>query len=138
MKSGENNLVDKFKAFRGTFDRLGYIRKYWNSSINAKKMKAGDYFQSFFGDKTIDLKKVAQRFHYLARQIRDVIEPVTIRRNRLDLQNNPFYMVNRDVTYLHENIWEGSITISYRITYHIEKDTIHLRPIGTHAILCSP
>ena len=27
----------------------------------------------------------------LARQIRNVIEPVTIRRNRLDLQNNPFY-----------------------------------------------
>ena len=35
----ENNLVDKFKAFRGTFDRLGYITKYWNSPNNAKKRK---------------------------------------------------------------------------------------------------
>ena len=87
----ENNLVDKFKAFRGTFDRLGYITKYWNSPNNAKREKAEAYFQSFFEDKTIDLKKVAQRSHYLARQIRDVIEPVTIRRNRLDLQANPYY-----------------------------------------------
>ncbi len=87
----ENNLVDKFKAFRGTFDRLGYITKYWNSANNAKKKKAEAYYQSFFEDKTIDLKKVAQRSHYLARQIRDVIEPVTIRRNRLDLQANPYY-----------------------------------------------
>lgn len=87
----ENNLVDKFKAFRGTFDRLGYITKYWNSPNNAKREKAEAYYQSFFEDKTIDLGKVAQRSHYLARQIRDVIEPVTIRRNRLDLQTNPYY-----------------------------------------------
>jgi len=25
----ENNLVDQFKGFKGSFDRLGYIRKYW-------------------------------------------------------------------------------------------------------------
>jgi len=87
----ENNLVDKFKAFRGTFDRLGYITKYWNSPNTAKRAKAEGFYQSFFEDKTIDLRKVAQRSHYLARQIRDVIEPVTIRRNRLDLQNNPYY-----------------------------------------------
>lgn len=94
----ENNLVDKFKAFRGTFDRLGYITKYWNSANNAKKKKAEAYYQSFFEDKAIDLEKVAQRSHYLARQIRDVIEPVTIRRNRLDLQANPYY--KDEVKYL--------------------------------------
>jgi len=87
----ENNLVDKFKAFKGTFDRLGYIKKYWNSSNRAKRIKAESYYQTFFGDSRIDLNKVVQRSHYLAKQIRDVIEPVTIRRNRLDLQNNPNY-----------------------------------------------
>ncbi|MBU0951949.1 MAG: DEAD/DEAH box helicase family protein [Elusimicrobia bacterium] len=87
----ENNLVDKFKTFKGTFDRLGYIKKYWNSPNSAKRKKAETNYQSFFGDKTIQLEKVAQRSHYLAKQIRDVIEPVTIRRNRLDLQNNPYY-----------------------------------------------
>jgi len=87
----ENNLVDKFKAFKGTSDRLGFIKKYWNSPNAAKRKKAESYYQVFFGDSAINLGKVAQRSHYLAKQIRDVIEPVTIRRNRLDLQNNPFY-----------------------------------------------
>lgn len=87
----ENNIVDKFKAFKGTFDRLGYIKKYWNSSNTAKRKKAEASYETFFGDKNINLEKVAQRSRYLAKQIRDVIEPVTIRRNRLDLQNNPYY-----------------------------------------------
>ncbi|MEK7376463.1 MAG: helicase-related protein, partial [Candidatus Margulisiibacteriota bacterium] len=87
----ENNLVDRFKSFKGTFDRLGYIKKYWNSSDEAKRKKAQGHYEGFFEEKTIDLKKVAQRSHYLAKQIRAIIEPVTIRRNRLDLQNNPYY-----------------------------------------------
>ncbi|MBN1493408.1 MAG: DEAD/DEAH box helicase family protein [Candidatus Omnitrophica bacterium] len=87
----ENNLVDKFRAFKGTFDRLGYIKKYWNSPNSTKRKKAEAYYQTFFGDTIIILEKIAQRSHYLAKQIRDVIEPVTIRRNRLDLQNNPYY-----------------------------------------------
>ena len=87
----ENNLVDKFKTFKGTFDRLGYIKKYCNSLNGAKRKKAEAYYETFFGDKNVNLEKVAQRSHYLAKQIRNVIEPVTIRRNRLDLQNNPYY-----------------------------------------------
>ncbi len=87
----ENNLVDKFRTFKGIFDRLGYIKKYYNSPDLSKRKKAENYYQGLFGEKAINLTKVRQRSHYLARQIRDVIEPVTIRRNRLDLQNNPFY-----------------------------------------------
>jgi len=87
----DNNLVEKFKAFKGTFDRLAYIKKHYNSSSSAKRKKAKNYYQTLFGDLPIDLNKVADRSRYLAKQIRDVIEPVTIRRNRLDLQNNPLY-----------------------------------------------
>ena len=87
----EDNLVDKFRAFKGTFDRLGYIKKYWNSSNANKRKKAEAYYKALFGESTIRLEKVAKRSHYLAKQIRDVIEPVTIRRNRLDLQHNPYY-----------------------------------------------
>jgi ERCC4-related helicase/HKD family nuclease len=87
----ENNLVDKFRTFKGVFDRLSYIKKYRNSLNASKRNKADNYYEGLFGEKTIDLHKVKQRSHYLAKQIRDVIEPVTIRRNRLDLQNNPFY-----------------------------------------------
>lgn len=87
----ENNLVDQFKGFKGMFDRLGYIKKYWNSPDNAKRNKATNYYKALFEEDVVDLKKVATRARYLAKQIRNVIEPVTIRRNRLDLQNNPYY-----------------------------------------------
>jgi len=90
----ENNLVDKFKTFKGTFDRLAYIKKYYDSSDEAKRNKSYAIYKALFGEEFIlpkALEKVKQRSKYLAKQIRDVIEPVTIRRNRLDLQNNPFY-----------------------------------------------
>lgn len=87
----ESNLVDQFKGFKGTFDRLGYIKKYWNSPDIQKKTKAINYYKSLFENETVDLKNVSSRARYLAKQIRNIIEPVTIRRNRLDLKNNPNY-----------------------------------------------
>ncbi|MEF3280312.1 MAG: DEAD/DEAH box helicase family protein [Elusimicrobiota bacterium] len=90
----ENNLIDKFRAFKTDFDKLAYIKKYYNSGDNNKKEKAYSYYKSLFGEGfnfKESLKKVTQRSKYLAKQIRSVIEPVTIRRNRLDLQANPFY-----------------------------------------------
>ncbi len=87
----ESNLVDQFKGFKGMFDRLGYIRKNWNSTNEAKRIKAQNYYKALFEDDKIDLGKVSDRARYLAKQIRNVIEPVTIRRNRLDLQNHPNY-----------------------------------------------
>ncbi|MGC8927946.1 MAG: helicase-related protein [Myxococcota bacterium] len=87
----ENNLTDKFRIFKTIFDKLGYIKKYHNSTDKKKLSKAQSNFEALFGTKQIDLKKVMTRTNYLAKQIRDVIEPVTIRRNRLDLQKNPFY-----------------------------------------------
>lgn len=87
----ENNLVDKFKHFKGAFDRLSHINKYWNSPNETKRKKAENYYETMFGNKNVKPDKVKQRSHYLAKQIRNVIEPITIRRNRLDLQKNPFY-----------------------------------------------
>jgi addiction module RelE/StbE family toxin len=34
-----------------------------------------------------------------------------------------------------ENIWEATVTMSYRITYEISGQTLILRRIGTHDIL---
>ncbi len=96
-KSGitlENNLTDKFSTFKSIFDRLAYIKKYYNSNDRKKRDKAYSDYKALFGEEFIlpkALEKVKQRSKYLAKQIRDVIEPVTIRRNRLDLQNNPYY-----------------------------------------------
>ncbi|NQU83359.1 MAG: helicase, partial [Parcubacteria group bacterium] len=90
----ENSLVDRFKAFGGAFDRLSYIKKYWDSANEQKQKKAQSHYNAFFGeefDLSTGLEKVKQRSRYLAGQIRDVIEPVTIRRNRLDLKENQNY-----------------------------------------------
>jgi len=86
-----DNLEFKFTEFKGIFDRLSYIKRYSNSPDNQKRQRAISYYRVLFGGDEIDLKKVKRRAHYLARQIKDVIEPVTIRRNRLDLQVNPYY-----------------------------------------------
>ena len=87
----ENDLAAMFRAYKGIFERLSYIKKYHNSPNREKRDKAQGYYETFFEEKEIDLKKVKQRSRFLADQIRNVIEPVTIRRNRLDLKNNPFY-----------------------------------------------
>ncbi|MBE7548276.1 MAG: DEAD/DEAH box helicase family protein [Planctomycetia bacterium] len=87
----ENNLVGKFAEFKGVFDRLAYIKKYRISSNEAKRKKTENYYTALFGELPVNLTKIKKRSHYLAKQIRDVIEPVTIRRNRLDLQKNPYY-----------------------------------------------
>lgn len=87
----ENNLLDKFRVFKTAFEKLAYISKNHNSNNANKKNKAVSFYKALFGKSIVDIKKVSERTKYLAKQIRDVIEPVTIRRNRLDLQNDPRY-----------------------------------------------
>lgn len=90
----ENNLVDKFRSFKGIFDRLAYIEKYYKSKDESKREKAHSDYEAIFGEKfnpVESIEKVKKRSKYLSKQIRDVIEPVTIRRNRLDLLNNSDY-----------------------------------------------
>ncbi|WKZ69975.1 MAG: helicase-related protein [Melioribacteraceae bacterium] len=87
----DDDLEFKFKIFKSTFDKLSYIKKYHNSSDPKKRSRAETYYKALFGKKNINLSDVNNLSHTLAKEIRDVIEPVTIRRNRLDIQNNPFY-----------------------------------------------
>ncbi|MCD6413221.1 MAG: DEAD/DEAH box helicase family protein [Elusimicrobia bacterium] len=87
----ENNLVDKFSIFKSIFDKLSFIKKHYNSTNSNKRQKSQNLYRSLFGEDEIDLKKVSHRTRYLAKQIRNVIEPVIIRRNRLDLQKNPHF-----------------------------------------------
>lgn len=86
-----DNLEFKFIAFKNTFDKLSYIKKNANSPDPKKRARAVSYYKALFGRDIIDLSDVKNRSHYLAKQIKDVIEPVTIRRNRLDLLENPHY-----------------------------------------------
>ncbi|MCB5229974.1 MAG: phospholipase D-like domain-containing protein [Candidatus Cloacimonetes bacterium] len=86
-----NNLVDLFRSYNSLFKDLAYIRKNWQSKDPAKKEAARKKFQALFGEKEINIAKVIARAALLSKQIREVIEPVTIRRNRLDLINDPDY-----------------------------------------------
>jgi len=87
----EDDLLSRFSSFKTIFDRLGYITKYYKSSEPEKSKKVQNYYESLFEEKGINIGKVKRKAHYLAREIRSVIEPVTIRRNRLDLLKNPYY-----------------------------------------------
>lgn len=86
-----DNLEARFGVFKSTFDKLSYVKKNADSPDPKKRTRAISYYKSLFGKDIIDLKEVKDRSHYLAKQIKDVIEPVTIRRNRLDLLENPHY-----------------------------------------------
>ncbi|MGV8025228.1 MAG: helicase-related protein [Anaerolineaceae bacterium] len=87
----ENDLVAMFRSFKSVFEQLSYISKNHISSDRKKRETARVKYEALFGESNVDLVKVKQRSKYLADQIRHVIEPVTIRRNRLDLKNNPYY-----------------------------------------------
>ncbi len=87
----EDDLVSRFSTFKSFFDKLNYIFKYHDSYDETKRKKAQAYYSALFGEKEIDPAKVNRRAKYLAKEIRGVIEPVTIRRNRLDLLKNPHY-----------------------------------------------
>lgn len=87
----DSDLVAIFRSINYLFDKLAFIKKNYNSKDKKKAKTAKQYYQTFFGDDEIDLSKIKRKSHQLAKHIRDVIEPITIRRNRLDLLKNPNY-----------------------------------------------
>lgn len=87
----DSNLVNTFRFIGSLFDKLGFISKYHNAKDKEKRDKAKNYYQSIFDSPEVNITKVVRKTHQLAKLIREVIEPVTIRRNRLDLQRNPNY-----------------------------------------------
>lgn len=87
----EDNLDARFRNYKKTFEKLSFINKNHNSLNLENKEKAKIYYESLFGERNIDLGKVKERAKYLSEKIRLVIEPVLIRRNRLDLKRDPEY-----------------------------------------------
>jgi len=87
----EDDLEVLFSVYKRRFDKLSYISRYYNSRDNQKVKKAKIYFEELFGGKKFDPKMIKNETHRLAKEIRQVIEPITIRRNRIDLINNSHY-----------------------------------------------
>ena len=86
-----DDLDQRFAEYRGIFRRLSYIKKHHHSKDPQKSAKAFTYYSNLFDTPNIDLRKVEERTHRLSKEIRAVIEPVTIRRNRIDLRRDPNY-----------------------------------------------
>lgn len=94
-KSGitlEDNLEAVFRSYNYRFTKLSYITKNANSADPEKIKKAEDLYKLFVDDRLpIDLHKVREHTRNLANQIKSVISPVVIRRNRLDLKSDHVY-----------------------------------------------
>ena len=87
----DDNLNDQFNNFKNLFKGLIYIQKYKNSSKDPYKTNVKNYYKTIFGSTNIQMEEVRKRLFYLSKEIRDILEPVMIRRNRLDLKNNQKY-----------------------------------------------
>jgi len=95
----DDNLEARFGRYNSDFKRLSFITRYHNA-VGRNRERADKYFLEMFGYLPIDLLVVKERSQRLAAEIRTVLEPVLIRRNRLDLKNDPDY--SQEVSQLSE------------------------------------
>ncbi len=100
-KSGitiNNDLEAMFTAFGARFNKLSYILKNHNSETDNKREKAQKLYLELFGELPLSPIKVKQATKALGAQIKSIVAPVVIRRNRLDLQND--YQYKKEATEL--------------------------------------
>lgn len=87
----DENLEARFSFYEGLFRRLSFIRKNYESTDPVKRLRAEGYYQQLFGSLPVNISLVQDKTHQMAQEIRAVLEPVMIRRNRLDLKRDPVY-----------------------------------------------
>jgi len=96
----DENLEGRFARYNRDFQRLSFITRY-HAAGGDKQKRAEKYYQEMFDRPLpIQIDLVVARTRQLAAHIRAVLEPVLIRRNRLDLRQDPVY--SREVTDLPE------------------------------------
>lgn len=82
----EDNLQTLFNSFNYQYKQLSRISKSWNSPDNVKRKSAERDYISLTGENLpVDLDKVKKLTKALSEKIKKTINPVVIRRNRLDL-----------------------------------------------------
>lgn len=87
----DENLEARFMHYHREFQRLSFISRY-HLAGGKKQTKAEKYYQELFDlPLPINVEAVVGRTRLLASQIRAVLEPVLIRRNRIDLKRDPVY-----------------------------------------------
>ncbi|MFN4227837.1 MAG: helicase-related protein, partial [Candidatus Ratteibacteria bacterium] len=83
----DEDLENRFDHYEDLFKKLSYIRNYYISRDSKKREKAIRYYKEIFGNGSVNLSEVQQEAKKLAKEIRGILEPVVIRRNRLDLEH---------------------------------------------------
>jgi HKD family nuclease len=87
----DEDLEERFRAYEMEFKDLANIKKNFNSQDKKRRERASKLYEKLFSIRKKELTKedleiVRQRARSLAREIKAVLEPVVIRRNRLDLK----------------------------------------------------
>ena len=114
-KSGitiDHDLEALFAGYGTRFKKMSDILKFSNSKKPEKKAKALKLYSELFSETDVNLSKVREETKRLASQIKNVISPVIIRRNRLDLRND--YLYSREVTEL--SIVHDPVELFYKLT----------------------
>jgi superfamily II DNA or RNA helicase len=95
----DENLEGRFAHYNANFRKLSYILRYYDHKDVEKRKRAGKFYDDIFeAPLPINIQRVKREAQKLAAEIRSVLEPVLIRRNRLDLKNDPVY--SKEVTEL--------------------------------------
>lgn len=87
----DNDLAGRFRAYNNEFKKLSNIQKNYQALDKQKRSRAISDYESLFGNDEVNLAKVKERAKSISNSIRQVIEPVLIRRNRIDLKKDPVY-----------------------------------------------
>lgn len=87
----DENLLAHFQRYEVKFGKLSYISRYAHSVDKKRRKRCLEYYKEIFEEDVeyLDsnhLEKVRKKIQSIAKEIRSIIEPVTIRRNRLDLK----------------------------------------------------
>lgn len=87
----DGDLKSKFIEYENLFYKLSYIKNHHNSTNKKKRERASKLYKEIFGinnkNNEVEMDKVQTEIKELARHIRSILEPVVIRRNRLDLKH---------------------------------------------------
>jgi len=86
-----DDLRSMFISYHQLFEKLAYIKRYAKKSDSQKQRKASKYYKEIFNREKIDFRLVDNRLQALGKEIKSTIEPIIIRRNRLDLKGHPEY-----------------------------------------------
>ncbi|MGI2336106.1 MAG: helicase-related protein [Dehalogenimonas sp.] len=87
----DGNLTAEFRSFNALFTKLSNIKKNYRSPSPRNRQRALAQYEELFGPGDVDIATVDARTRELSLRIKNTIAPVTIRRNRIDLKQDPEY-----------------------------------------------